>query len=940
MAIEPGLRQRRVMTCRDTPRQPGAQNPSPRRSPAALWTDLCRRRGGDRWLPPLALALGLATSPSTAAQPADLPARVPLWTGAAPVGDGPPVGGNAWVTVHRPARANGTAVVICPGGGYGGLVTGPEGHGIARWLNRHGVIGVVLEYRLPSGNPAVPLLDAQQAIRWTRARMTDWGGDPRRIGILGFSAGGHLASTAATHFDEGNVQAREEVERKSSRPDFAALIYPVITMGEATHGGSRRNLLGPDPSPSTVRTFSTETQVTPRTPPTFLAHARDDRVVPAEHSRMFYRALREHGVPARYLELPSGDHGLNGYRGPMWDAWQDGLLGWLAEREMIPATDVEAVDAADSRVLYPAYEVLARQGHQPRLLPGVGQFVFTLYGVPGDATVVHQLVDVLRDRKLGNGFDPGPGPSPSTRPILDFLGANGWPVVFYSGGEMQIQGGRAVFGREAEAALAGMDRVGVFNAFQLGEWGYYFHNLSHRESWWREVYGSEYPAFQHLRKPEGLAGYDRRPGGKREGYEVLRSYYVSRSRDLLGRVISVTGHSHYESYAAAWGARCVGLELGENIAFTQSKLAFARGAARQWDKPWSVQVSPWFGPTCTTRGELRTEGGIVRGLDAGHSLSFYERLWLHSWFSGAAMVTPENSLAIFFEEPKAPWTLTEHGRKAAEVFQFMTSHDRGIPYTPVAVVLDRYAGYNGFMDKPWGILDPTPGDREARDLFDHQLFPGSDHIHAPPDPANPEASYLRPTPYGEIFDVLLSSAPPEVLSAYSAILLVGDHEFEPGFLSELEKSLRRGRRVLMTARHRSALGSEYDRLARQGTVEVVETWTHPATGRPAAIPHARLEALGREYLPVVVEGDAVQYAINRTRDGWVVELINNRGVIKRGDRPAVVDPAGGIRVTLKPKVKIQEARAWRSGRIHTPPDRVDLELDPGAVEFIELVEAR
>ena len=135
-------------------------------------------------------------------------------------------------------------------------------------------------------------------------------------------------------------------------------------------------------------------------------------------------------------------------------------------------------------------------------------------------------------------------------------------------------------------------------------------------------------------------------------------------------------------------------------------------------------------------------------------------MWLHAWFAGAAMVTPENSISIFFEKAEAPWTLTSHGQKAAEVFGFMRAHERGLPYTPVAVVLDHLAGYNAYMDKPWGILEPTAGDRETRDLFDHQLFPGSDHIHAKPNPENPEASYLRPTPYGEIFDVLLTSAAP------------------------------------------------------------------------------------------------------------------------------------------------------------------------------------
>lgn len=588
----------------------------------------------------------------------------------------------------------------------------------------------------------------------------------------------------------------------------------------------------------------------------------------------------------------------------------------------------------------PDYDTLARGVHRVRLLPGMDQFVFTLYGVPADLDTVRQLLEVMHTHGLGNGFDPGPGPGARSRPILDLLATNRWPTVFYSGAEMQIQGGRAVFGPEEESALASMDRAGIFCAFQLGEWGYYFHNLSHHEPWWRGVYGDEYDAFRHLKKPSGLAGYDRLPTSKRECYEVLKAYYASRTRDLLGRVISVTGHSHYEAYAAEWGTRCIGLELGENIAFTQSKLAFARGAARQWGKPWSVQVSPWFGPAVTTSGPLRTEDGIVRGLEAGHSLSFYERLWLHGWFVGAAMVTPENSLAIFFEKPEAPWVLTAHGRKAAEVYAFMIRHDRGVPFTPVAIVLDRYAGYNGYMDKPWGILNPTPGDRELRDLFDHQLFPGSDHIHARPDPANPEASYLRPTPFGEIFDVLLTSVPPEVLPTYPVILLAGEIEFDDFFLSELEKALRRGSRVLLSRRHREALGRDFQRVAAQGAVEVLDPWVNPSTGRPAAIPNERLQALTRDLLPVSVEGDPIQYAVNRTSHGWVVGLINNRGIIKRGDQPTVVDAGGTVRVTLTANLPFARATAWRSGQQFAGHQQVSLELGPGAVDHVEFMEPR
>jgi acetyl esterase/lipase len=265
------------------------------------------------------------------------PDKLKLWNGKAPIGDGKFEDADTPITVHRPAKPNGTAIVICPGGGYGGLVTGAEGHGIAAWLNRHGITGVVLEYRLPKGRPYVPLLDAQRAIRTVRANAKAWGLDPAKVGIIGFSAGGHLASTAGTHFDDGDPKANDFIERNSSRPDFMVLVYPVITMGEKTHGGSKNNLLGKTPDEKLVDLFSNEKQVTAKTPPAFLAHAKDDKPVPPENSQAFYDALQAQKVPAKYLELPSGGHGLNGYKGPMWDAWQEQSLAWLAEMKFIPA---------------------------------------------------------------------------------------------------------------------------------------------------------------------------------------------------------------------------------------------------------------------------------------------------------------------------------------------------------------------------------------------------------------------------------------------------------------------------------------------------------------------------------------------------------------------------------------------------------------------------
>ena len=296
------------------------------------------------------LVIPMAMAPVAAADAE----RLPLWHGKAPVGapgSTETEAADAFITVHlpegTPEGAVTPAVVICPGGGYGGLVTGPEGHGIAAWLNEHGIAGIVLEYRLPAGRAFVPLSDASRALRTVRANAAAWRIDPRKVGIIGFSAGGHLASTAATHFDAGNAQATDPISLQSSRPDFAILVYPVVTFGDVGHSGSRTNLLGENPSPELLDLFSNEKQVTKQTPPTYLAHAVDDSPVPIANSRLFHEACKREGVPSRLLELPSGGHGLDGYPGPNWDAWQSGVLAWLASLDLAPA----AAAAAPRRVV-------------------------------------------------------------------------------------------------------------------------------------------------------------------------------------------------------------------------------------------------------------------------------------------------------------------------------------------------------------------------------------------------------------------------------------------------------------------------------------------------------------------------------------------------------------------------------------------------------------
>ena len=279
-----------------------------------------------------ACLLGSAGPAVMATEPGQTPQKLALWSGQR-------TATGAAITVYHAPNQNGAAIVICPGGGYGAVVAEPEGHGIARWLNKHGITGIVLEYELPRGRSFVPLRDVQRALRTTRANATMWKLDGQRIGVMGFSAGGHLASSAGTHFDRGDPQAADSLQRVSCRPDFMILIYPVITMGAQTHGGSRRNLLGIQPAAEMIALFSNERRVTKQTPPAFLAHARDDTVVVPENSRKFHAALRACGIASEYLELPSGGHGLNGYRGPMWDAWQTGSLRWLMAQQLIPANE-------------------------------------------------------------------------------------------------------------------------------------------------------------------------------------------------------------------------------------------------------------------------------------------------------------------------------------------------------------------------------------------------------------------------------------------------------------------------------------------------------------------------------------------------------------------------------------------------------------------------
>jgi acetyl esterase/lipase len=227
--------------------------------------------------------------------------------------------------------ATGAAIVVCPGGGYSHLSNIKEGSSVAEWLNSLGISAFVLNYRLGMRyHEPNQLLDAARAVRTVRSRAKEWGLDGNRIGILGFSAGGHLASTLGTHFDAGKANANDEIDRVSSRPDLMVLIYPVITMGDLTHKGSKLNLLGENPTPDLVNRYSNELHVTKNTPPTFLVHTMSDTAVPVENSLMFASALRKEGVPFEFHLYEQGPHGFGlAPANPVLASWAGRCSDWL-----------------------------------------------------------------------------------------------------------------------------------------------------------------------------------------------------------------------------------------------------------------------------------------------------------------------------------------------------------------------------------------------------------------------------------------------------------------------------------------------------------------------------------------------------------------------------------------------------------------------------------
>jgi len=287
----------------------------------------------------LSFVLSLAVTALTTQQPSappilQEPQTMLLWPNGAPGALGEDDGDKPAITVYMPPNTAGpmTAVIIAPGGSYARLSMNNEGRAPANHFNTLGIAAFVLRYRLgPRYHHPIELGDAQRAIRTVRARAAEWHIATDRIGIMGFSAGGHLASSASTHFDAGTPDAADPIDRVSSRPDFAVLAYPVISFVEPwTHQGSKTNLLGEHPDPALARSLSSDTQVTASTPPTFIYHTNADTVVPVENAVAYFQALRKAGVPAEMHLFRNGPHGTGlGQQDPALAEWPRLLANWL-----------------------------------------------------------------------------------------------------------------------------------------------------------------------------------------------------------------------------------------------------------------------------------------------------------------------------------------------------------------------------------------------------------------------------------------------------------------------------------------------------------------------------------------------------------------------------------------------------------------------------------
>ena len=532
-------------------------------------------------------------------------------------------------------------------------------------------------------------------------------------------------------------------------------------------------------------------------------------------------------------------------------------------------------------------------------------------------------------------------------PAYDKLAAGPWhersvqgsPFWFTLGGADDSPVHRATL-KQHPIADAGLAMHGV------AEWGYSFHHLKNGQP--------DGAGYKHY------GGYPHPPRTRTEAAEIVKAYFNRLAADARAKAkpeelrvfSSINGHYCYQHYACEWGADLVGSEVGENINSTQAHIAFARGAARQYGKPWLMDFSSWFGPSMYDEDPRKT-WGEYSGPDRGHSLSLHRRTYYVAFMAGANVVVAEGGSLNFFRSqqpgPEGTLPLSRLGEEGARFYAFTKLHpDRGIPYTPVGLLIDPLHGiYPGFGEKlAWNTFPYTPADQRLLDLWE-TFFPDSLDVQAKRN----EKGYLVASPYGDILDVLLNNAPDAILASYPVLLLAGEVTPDPLLPERLRRYVRQGGTLLLSeidakrpAMARalklkpdvlSAAGPDYVSVGRGRGAVVVYREAGPVGGGVLAKLMAQVRD---ELLPLRVSG-LLESLYNRTADGWIVTLVNNEGITKTYNEPPRIDVTpqmAAIRYTGPGRVRTA-CLCTPDGNTQLDPADIRLAIPPGEVRVVRLV---
>jgi hypothetical protein len=481
--------------------------------------------------------------------------------------------------------------------------------------------------------------------------------------------------------------------------------------------------------------------------------------------------------------------------------------------------------------------------------------------------------------------------------------------------------------------------------YGVAEWGYSFHHLKNGQP--------DGAGYKHY------GGYPQPPRTRTEAAEMVKAYFNHLAADArakakpeeLLRFSSINGHYCYQHYGCEWGADIVGSEVGENINSVQAHIAFTRGAARQYGKPWLIDFSSWYGPSMYDEDPRKT-WGEYSGPDRGHSLSLHRRTYYAAYLAGADVVVAEGGWLNFFrsQQPGADGTLplSRLGEEGARFYAFTKRYpDRGIPYTPVGLLIDPLHGiYPGFGEKlAWNAFPYTQGDQRILDLWE-TFFPNSLDVQTKRN----EKGYLVASPYGDILDVVLNNAPDAILASYPVLLLAGEVTQEIRFAERLRRYVRQGGTLLLceadaqgTAIAR-ALKLKPDMLSAAGLVSMSVRRGQGAVvvyredGPAGAGALAKLLAqLRDELVPLRVSGK-FESLYNRTADGWIVTLVNNAGITKTYNEPPRVDVApsmAAVRYTGPGRVRTA-CLCTPEGDEPLDPTDIRLAIPPGEVRVVRL----